>query len=190
MPTYTIEVKAELLNIAELRPVEDIMWIMDVESEGGDVREGITVDPSDCIELDGSRGEANFVMKWSKQDSHQAYIKVVDLRGAITGSTAGGSKKKGKKAAGGSEAFDGVYRNPDEHEDWSAILAIECRGLRPTKVHVGSRDFDAVSVKGTRFPADECEYEPDNEGLCWTDFDEKLDDCVCVNGLRARIVGL
>ena len=37
MPTFTIEVKAELLNIAELRPVGDIMWTLDVESEGGEV---------------------------------------------------------------------------------------------------------------------------------------------------------
>ena len=190
MPTFTIEVKAELLNIAELRPVGDIMWTLDVESEGGEVREGVTVDPAEEIELDGSRGVANFIMKWSKQDKHQAYIQIVDLKGAITGSTDSGKKKKGKKAAGGPEAFDGIYRNPEEHEDWIAILALECRGLRPVNVHVSGKDFDAVSIKGTRFPAGDCEYEPDNEGLCWTDFDEKLDDCVGVNGLRARVVNL
>ncbi len=181
MPTYAIEIKAELLNIASLNPVEDIMWKMDVESESGEIRENITVDPRDELELDGSRGTAHFVMKWSKQDSHQAYIKVIEL----TKKTLNKGKKKKDSNEGKSETTFGLY---NDSNNWVTMLLIECRGLKPNKIKLSNEDFNIISDSGTVFDASEVEYEEEREGFCWTDFDEKLDDCVGINNLQARIV--
>ena len=180
MPSFVIEIKAELLNVASLTPVNDILWKMDIESEAGEVRENITVNPREELELEGSRGLANFVMKWSKQDSHQANIKVVDLKKAAAGM---GKGKKAKKDKDASE-IDGVYRSSNQ---WVPIVAMECRGLKPIRVHVGN-DFDITSESGALFPAAEAEFEEDSEGLSWTDFDEKLDDCLAINALQVRVV--
>lgn len=40
-------------------------------SVGEDVREGVVVDLAEQHDLDGSRGTANFVLKWDRSAKHQ-----------------------------------------------------------------------------------------------------------------------
>lgn len=44
------------------------------------MKEGITISKGDVFELEGSRGDANYIMKWPHNKT-QAYIKIVDLKG-------------------------------------------------------------------------------------------------------------
>lgn len=105
MPLFLLRIKVDLENIAELTPQFENLWKFDISSSDGEERKGITVSKSDVLELNGSKGDANYVMKWHKADSHQAYIKLVDV----------------KKA-------DGSYKITDTGT-WVTILGLECRGI-------------------------------------------------------------
>jgi hypothetical protein len=88
MPTYVLSIKAELENVASLLPLNDVMWKFDITSSSSERKEGITVCPSEELELSGSRGTANFVMRW-KGDKHESYIKVVHVKKVTTKYEAG-----------------------------------------------------------------------------------------------------
>lgn len=92
---------------------------------GDDVRKGITISTEDILPLDGSRGEANFIIKWPYAND-QAYIKIID-------------HKTVKK----------VYTEDDSGE-FVTILAMECRSVEPIAWHP-SLDFAVVSTGGTPF---------------------------------------
>lgn len=109
MPVFLLKIKADLENIAELTPQFENLWKFDIKSQDGEERLGITVSKADVLELNGSKGDANYVMKWHKADSHQAYIKLVDVK-----------------------KVDGTYK-ATESGTWVTILGLECRGLVPTK---------------------------------------------------------
>ena len=81
MPVYLLQICADLENIEQLTPLPDNLWKLDIQSDGsgGDTKTGITVSSADVIELEGSKGEANFVMKWNKAKG-QSYIKLVDVK--------------------------------------------------------------------------------------------------------------
>lgn len=57
MPLFLLKVKADLENIQTVHFNEDNVWKFDVESDSGEVREGITFTKSDELELAGSRGK-------------------------------------------------------------------------------------------------------------------------------------
>mmetsp|Transcript_31907 Transcript_31907/g.53806 ORF Transcript_31907/g.53806 Transcript_31907/m.53806 type:complete len:158 (-) Transcript_31907:718-1191(-) len=126
MPSYLIKLKADLENIKQLIPLPENTWKFDIQStDGGDTKEGITVTKGDVIPLDGSKGEANFVMKWPGA-SAQSYMKIVDVKN--------------------------VEGNYPEHSsgEWVTILGLECRGLEPIR-WVPEMDFIAESVGGHYF---------------------------------------
>ena len=76
MPVFALEIKADLENISKLRPLENNLWKLDISNSEAERKLGITVSAGDEIDIEGSRGTANFIMKWpgSKQ---QSYIKIV-----------------------------------------------------------------------------------------------------------------
>lgn len=52
----------------------------------------MVIDPGQQHDLDGSRGTANFCMKWDRGARHQAYLNVQEVKGvtrALTGDDAG-----------------------------------------------------------------------------------------------------
>ena len=108
MPVYLLKIKADLENIAELTPLFENLWKFNITNGSGEERLGITVSKGDVLELNGSKGDANYVMKWHKSDAHQAYIKLVDVK-----------------------KVDGTYKKADSGT-WVTILGLECRGLVPT----------------------------------------------------------
>ena len=78
----------------------------------------------DTIELDGSRGEANFVMKWPGS-SQQAYIKIIKLKAC-------------------KEAFT------SDDTGFVRMVALECRGLDIDAWTV-TTDFKAKGTENTVF---------------------------------------
>jgi len=70
-------------------------------------------------------------------------------------------------------------------EEWVPVACMECRGLKPIKVHIGN-DFDVLSSAGTVF--EEADFGLDGQGYEWADYDEKNDLSVTVSNLQARIV--
>ena len=83
MPIFLLSIKAELDNVASLLPLTDVMWKFDIVNSSSERKEGITVCPTDELELSGSRGTANFVMKWPG-DKNESYIKIVHVKKVTT----------------------------------------------------------------------------------------------------------
>ena len=100
-------------------------------------------------------GSANYVMKWPGSNQ-QAYIKIVQV----------------KKC---NNSYD-----MEMSGQYSAILALECRGLEPI-AWIPSSDFEAETITGKLFPTVDL-----SEGD-WCDFDEDNDMPVSVMGLDYRI---
>ena len=125
MPLVLFKIKADLENISSLKLVDGFALQLDVENEAGERKTGVTVSSTDSEELEGSRGDANFVMRWAK-GAQQAYIKIVPVK-----------------------KVDGTYK-ADNTGKLVTLLGLECRGLTVTKWHIGA-DFDATSVGGTIF---------------------------------------
>jgi hypothetical protein len=99
--------------------------VTNVISVGIDSKKGITVTKEDVLDLEGSKGEANYIMKWPGSKV-QSYIKIVDLKG-----------------------INGNY-SAEASGTWVTVLGLECRGLVPTAWKVG-RDFSAESTEGHVF---------------------------------------
>ena len=127
MPLFHLLIKAEMEGIAKLEPVVNNNWKFNIKSSGGHERNGITVSAGDEQEIEGSRGTANFIIRWDK-GAEPSHIKLVT------------PKVKG---------FDGCYTKSGE---WTVILAMECRGIEPVD-WIPSVDFDAISNAGKRFEA-------------------------------------
>lgn len=144
MPVYSLKIKAELEEIAKMSVTEGVMWKFDIQSgEGGDSKSGITVTASDVMELDGSKGEANFIVKWPGSKM-QSYIKVLETK-------AGAAEYTAEKSG-----------------EWVTIANFECRGLEIVS-YIPGADFKAESTGGTIFEAvdlsegDWAEYDEENE---------------------------
>jgi hypothetical protein len=93
---------------------------------GGETRKDITVSSADELQLEGSRGEANFVIKWPGS-AGQAYIKLL-------------SNVKGVKNS----------YNADDSGNFVTILAMECRNIEPIAWYP-SFDFLIRSSSGKLF---------------------------------------
>lgn len=86
----------------------DILFVICVRNclifaAGADCRNGITVSRGDVLELSGSKGDANFVIKWSNS-KNQSYMKIIDKKG-----------------------ISGEYTSSDTGK-FITILVLECRG--------------------------------------------------------------
>lgn len=94
-------------------------WILPQlkDSSGDDVREGVGVSASETHEMSGSRGSANFVMKWAKDARHEASLSVMQIKGVTRAFTA------------------------EDAGNFVPVVAFECRGLEPVgwTPEVGSR---------------------------------------------------
>lgn len=64
MTIYALQIRANLENISRLIPAPGNLWKFDIVSPTSERKEGITVGADDEIQLDGSRGTANYVMHW------------------------------------------------------------------------------------------------------------------------------
>jgi hypothetical protein len=84
------------------------------DSTGEDIREAVTVTSLHEEELPGSKGTANFALKWAKDRKHVAYLKVVEIEKPL--------KSKGNVK------ITGQYTAEDNGE-YVGLVAFDCRGL-------------------------------------------------------------
>ena len=110
----------------------------------------------DVMPLEGSRGEANFIIKWPYAND-QAYMKIIE-------------HKTVKKAY-----------TEDQSGEFVNILAVECRGLEPIAWYP-SLDFQVESTGGTSFKdvdlsdRDWAEFDEEHDlSVSITDVDYKIE---------------
>jgi hypothetical protein len=139
-------VKADLENVASLAVAPGAHFCLDVqESAGAERRNGVYVTAADTHDLSGSKGTANFVLKFDKASKHEAYLNVVDVKGVTRAITA------------------------DDSGKFVPVAAFECRGLEPVAYHPED-EWVASSAGGTKFDsvdlrddwADYCEKAGDS----------------------------
>ena len=85
---------------------ESLIDIQVKNSAGEDMREGVWVSPTEVHELSGSRGTANFLLKWVRDAKHEASLNVQQIKGVTRSFTS-------------------------EDVDYVPIVAFECRGMEP-----------------------------------------------------------
>mmetsp|Transcript_25176 Transcript_25176/g.25383 ORF Transcript_25176/g.25383 Transcript_25176/m.25383 type:complete len:158 (-) Transcript_25176:171-644(-) len=122
MPLFLLKIKADLENIQRLIPIEGNHWKFDVSSLEGETREGVTFSRSEEMQVEGSRGIVNFIMKF-KGAKDQCTIKIVDVK-----------------------KCDGLYQLTDSG-NFVTILGLECRGFEPS-AWIPSVDFTAETNHG------------------------------------------
>ena len=81
------------------------------ESSGDERRDRVRVSAADSFDIPGSRGTANFLIKFYKDARHPATLSVTDIKGITQPYTA------------------------DKAGEWAPLIAFECRGLEPTAWH-------------------------------------------------------
>lgn len=59
------------------------------DSAGEDTREGVYVSADELHDLTGSRGTANFVLKWAKDSKREAYLNVQEVKNVTRPLTGG-----------------------------------------------------------------------------------------------------
>ena len=156
MVVFVLYVKAELENIASIKLKEDVRWCMDVKQANSDeIREGVFVSAAEEHELTGSRGTANFVLKWpgSKKESYINVQEVKNLTRFVTGADSG---------------------------QFVPIVGFECRGLEPIKWHP-REDFIVESEGGALFEEvdlsdDWADYDEENDlSVCIQEIESKFE---------------
>ncbi|KAL3140724.1 hypothetical protein ABBQ32_005280 [Trebouxia sp. C0010 RCD-2024] len=81
MVVFLLQIKASLENVAKISLPDGHEYCLDVKnSTGEDVREGVRVTSANEQDLPGSRGVANFAVKWVKDAKAAAYLNVVPVK--------------------------------------------------------------------------------------------------------------
>ncbi|EGD78329.1 hypothetical protein PTSG_09395 [Salpingoeca rosetta] len=123
MPVFVLYMKMEMENVAEVSWGDDMLWCVDLQQSGGnEVRSEVVIDTTEEQPLEGSRGTANFVMKWSKSDRK------------------GSSVTKEEKKGGAR------FITEDDVGKWVPVAAFDCRGADIIKYH--PRDGFTVTTTG------------------------------------------
>ena len=122
------------------------------------MREKTWVDPTETCEVPGSKGVANFVMKWAKDSKHVAWMNV----------ECGGNCK-------------GVIREgitEGDRGEFVPLVGFECRGLEPVDWH--PEDGFVVTASGSNAVWEDVDLSERE----WYEYDEKSGESVSVTGLE------
>ena len=159
MVLLVLYVKAEFENIASVEfPAPDYHYCFDVkDSQSDEVREGVFMSAGDTIELENSRGEANFVVKFP-DSKKQASVSFVDVKGVTT---------KGVVGASG---------------EMVPVMGFECRGLELETFHP-TKGVKITSEGGTVWEDVDLSEDPDG----WFEYCEKGGDSVGVTEFAFEI---
>mmetsp|Transcript_2264 Transcript_2264/g.3222 ORF Transcript_2264/g.3222 Transcript_2264/m.3222 type:complete len:162 (-) Transcript_2264:11-496(-) len=159
MPIYVLLVKVELEGVSSLVTVENSPWILDIRSskDPEQIREGVYISRGDDVEVEGSKGKANFAVKFKGSNS-KSTCSVIDIKNYTQKEIS--AKDSGK---------------------FVPIAAFECRGLEIISWHP-STDFIATSEGGFCFgeidlsEGDWCEYDEENDiSVTVTDLEFKIE---------------
>eukprot|EP00438_Fugacium_kawagutii_P010386 Skav220386 [mRNA] locus=scaffold639:137675:144114:- [translate_table: standard] len=65
MPLIAMFMKAEMEGVERIVFPEEDSWKVDIQQSGGtELREGVTIDPTNEEDIPNSKGTANFLIKW------------------------------------------------------------------------------------------------------------------------------
>lgn len=145
MPLQTLRLAASFEGIESVAPAEGVRWCVTLrDCASGEEKEGVFICADEEHELEGSRGVANFAMKW-KDSGKRANISIVEAG-----------------AAGKLCASDGL--------EPAHIVSFECRGCEIVAYHPTEDDLWVVTSEGgTTFSdvaltePDWCEYDEEND---------------------------
>ncbi|BDA44885.1 probable CXXC motif containing zinc binding protein [Coccomyxa sp. Obi] len=162
-------IRARLENVAKISlPLGHTYTLTVKDSTGETTREGVTVTSSHEEELPGSKGTANFALKWARDSKHVASLNVKEIEKEL--------KVKSK------EKIKGCYTAEDEGS-FVGIVAFECRGMDVTGWQPED-GFIVESTSGARFEdVDLSEKE-------WMDYDEKLGESIGIYDLEYKLQGV
>ncbi|CAE7224008.1 unnamed protein product [Symbiodinium necroappetens] len=119
MPLIAMFVKAEMEGVERLVFPSDETWKLDVQQSGGtEIREGITIDPTNEEEIPNSKGTANFLIKWEG-------AKAPSSISVMTPSRSTPIKDKDVKDKTLGEYSEGGVMQP--------VAVFDCRGAEPVK---------------------------------------------------------
>ncbi|KAF6266137.1 hypothetical protein COO60DRAFT_1475747 [Scenedesmus sp. NREL 46B-D3] len=122
MPTFLLYIKADLENIAKIDVPLGHSFCIDVkESAGSETRERVHVTAAETHDMSGSKGTANFVMKFAKDSRHECSINVMQLKGVTRAVT------------------------EDDEGKFVPVMAFECRALSQPP---STQDGFVVTSKG------------------------------------------
>ena len=168
MPVFVALARCELENVASVSPrTSKSVWVIDVKhGQSDEVREKVTIDAEDSVDLEGSRGTANLVLKFADaaEKANCSILSADDFK----------TKFKNKK-----KQLELMPRAITS-EAWTPFLAFEARGLDVSRVHVNGDNFDLVDSKGTKFRPDLS--EPD-----WADYDADNDLPVSITNFETKV---
>ncbi|DBB17979.1 hypothetical protein WJX82_000373 [Trebouxia sp. C0006] len=106
MVVFLLQIKASLENVAKISLPEGHEYCIDVKnSTGDDQREGVRVTSTDEQDLPGSRGVANFALKWVKDAKSAASLSVISVKKVTRDYTA------------------------QDDRQFVSIIGFECRGM-------------------------------------------------------------
>lgn len=171
MPVFVAMLKCDLENVASLTPrTSNSVWTIDVKhGQSDEMREKVTIDAEDEIEIEGSRGTANLIIKF-EDAAEKAQCSILSDEQFKT-------KFKNKK-----KQLELAPRaaTADDSDIWLPFLAFEARGLDVVKVHLGGDNFDLVSTAGSTFTPDLSETD-------WSDYDDDNQLPISITQLQTKV---
>ena len=139
MVVHLLYFKADLDNVDSVQFPEDHEWLLGFRDNSGDERKNVCLCATESIDIPGSRGSANLLLKFPSGNS-SASISVVPVKG--------------------------IDRKYTKSGEFQAVLAIESRGAEPfewkptgfyTAETKDEKIFDNVDIKD----GDWCDFDED-----------------------------
>lgn len=119
MPLIAMFMKAEMEGVERIVFPEEDSWKVDIQQSGGtEIREGVTIDPTNEEEIPNSKGTANFLIKWDG-------AKAPSTISMVTPSRSTPLKDK--------EVKDKVLHQYSEGGTMQPVGIFDCRGAEPVK---------------------------------------------------------
>mmetsp|Transcript_21630 Transcript_21630/g.55494 ORF Transcript_21630/g.55494 Transcript_21630/m.55494 type:complete len:162 (+) Transcript_21630:182-667(+) len=141
MVLICLHIKAQLENVKSLTlPIGHIWTVTLQQSQGSERREGVEICENESHEIPGSKGDANFLMKWARDDRKHATINIEHVK---------------KYTRAYAEADSGSF---------VPIIGFDCRGAEPVDwtpqggfriESTGGAVFDNVDLKEKEW----CDYD-------------------------------
>ncbi|CAK0784172.1 hypothetical protein CVIRNUC_007375 [Coccomyxa viridis] len=162
-------IKARLEHVADLSLPKGYTYTVTVkDSRGEDERKGVEVTSTHEEELPGSRGTANFALRWHKDSKMAAHLNVHEIEKEV--------KTKAK------DILRSAYTAEDEGK-FIGIVGFDCRGMDVTDWQPQD-GFTVTSKSGAVFEdVDLSEKE-------WMDYDEKLGESIGIYDLEWKLAAV
>jgi hypothetical protein len=150
MVLLALYIKCDFENIASIEfPSPSYHYCVDVkDSQSDETREGVFMCGEETQELDNSRGEAHFVIKFP-DSKKQASVVFTEIKNKTT---------------------SGFVR---ESGTWTPVVAFECRGLEPTAFYP-TKGVVVTSTGGTTWRDVDLSEDPDG----WFEYCENSGESV------------